>query len=120
MLISEMCREAHRNSVEKGFWDGDGHTLPQLPKDISTFLTKLMLIVTEVAEAAEVLREWGHMREVSWVPELHDRVHLAEELADILIRTADLAGALDLDLAGAVESKMHWNKSRPFLHGKLA
>ena len=34
------------------------------------------------------------------------------ELADALIRIGDLAGALDLDVAGAVREKLAYNKQR--------
>jgi len=119
MTITELVNEAHRNSVEHDFWP-DGHGIADMPEDIDLLLSKLMLIVTEVAEAAEALREWGHMREVSQSPELHDREHLGEELADIIIRVGDFAGALGLDLESAIASKMARNRERPRMHGKLA
>jgi hypothetical protein len=39
------------------------------------------------------------------------------ELADAVIRIADLCGALGLDLAAAIELKHAFNVSRPFRHG---
>ena len=43
------------------------------------------------------------------------------ELADAVIRIADLCGALGLDLSVAVEAKHAYNVQRPFRHGgKLA
>lgn len=53
---------AHANSREKGFWDGqsDGiHLVPALV--IKTIPEKLMLIVTEIAEAMECYREGGDL-----------------------------------------------------------
>lgn len=44
----------------------------------------------------------------------------ASELADVLIRVFDLAGALGIDLEDAVQSKMAYNKTRPHRHGGKA
>ena len=44
---------------------------------------------------------------------------VSEELADILIRTADFAAALGLDLDQAVQDKMTKNEGRPWKHGRL-
>lgn len=41
------------------------------------------------------------------------------ELADILVRVADLSGALGIDLEEAVRVKMKYNATRPFKHGKV-
>ena len=35
------------------------------------------------------------------------------ELADVIIRVFDLAGAMKLDLGGAIEEKLNFNKIRP-------
>jgi NTP pyrophosphatase (non-canonical NTP hydrolase) len=37
---------------------------------------------------------------------------LEVELADLMIRALDLAGAMDLDLGGAVAEKLLYNQSR--------
>lgn len=66
--------------------------------------TKLSLIASEVSEALEAHRT-------------HDDGHIAEELADIVIRTMDLAEALKLDLANAIVEKVQANRLRPFKHG---
>jgi len=67
---------------------------------------KLMLIVSEVAEAME-----GHRRGLM-DDKLPDRPMLEVELADTLIRVFDLAGFLELDLAGAVIEKLAFNQTR--------
>lgn len=43
---------------------------------------------------------------------------IAEELADILIRTGDLAEEIGVDLQAAVVAKMAKNQGRPHKHGK--
>lgn len=63
-----------------------------------------MLVTTELAEAAEAWRE-------------HRNWDILEELADVLIRVFNLAGALGMDLERAVQEKYLKNLARPFLHG---
>lgn len=68
---------------------------------------KLMLIVSEVAEAME-----GHRKGLK-DDKLPHRDMLEVELADAVIRIADLAGAMGLDLGGAIAEKMAFNAVRP-------
>jgi NTP pyrophosphatase (non-canonical NTP hydrolase) len=68
---------------------------------------KLMLIVSEIAEAME-----GH-RKGLMDDKLPHRKMIEVELADAVIRIGDLAGALGLDLGGAIEEKMAFNAQRP-------
>lgn len=68
--------------------------------------TKIMLIVTELAEAVE-----AHRRNLK-DDKLPTRPGLEVELADALIRIFDLGGALGLDLAGAFQDKLLFNTSR--------
>lgn len=68
---------------------------------------KLMLIVSEIAEAME-----GH-RKGLMDDKLSHRPMIEVELADAVIRIADLAGALGLDLGGAIAEKMAFNAVRP-------
>jgi NTP pyrophosphatase (non-canonical NTP hydrolase) len=67
---------------------------------------KLMLITTEVAEAME-----GH-RKLLMDDHLPERTMLEVELADVVIRVFDLAGGLDLDVAGAIAEKLAYNAQR--------
>jgi NTP pyrophosphatase (non-canonical NTP hydrolase) len=69
--------------------------------------TKLVLIASEVCEAIEAVNS-GNVPEYS------------EELADIIIRLADLTGTQSIDIDGIVTAKHEKNKSRPYMHGKQA
>lgn len=92
--INELIKECHSIARANGFWD---KTTP--------FSTKLMLIVTEVAECCEADRK-------------NDQKNIAEELADTCIRIFDLCGGYGIDLEEAIKEKMKVNKNRPYLHNK--
>jgi len=101
MRIGEMVGAAYLNAHAKGFWDDRD------PHDRLHALAALMLITTEVAEAAEAVRQPNYG-------------NLPEELADVCIRVFDLAGALQIDLEQEILTKMGRNASRPRMHGKEA
>jgi NTP pyrophosphatase (non-canonical NTP hydrolase) len=66
----------------------------------------LMLIVSEVAEAME-----GERKDL-YDTHLPHRKMAEVELADVLIRIFDYAGAFGYDLTGAVAEKLAYNKKR--------
>ena len=110
MTIEELAVQSHANAVDKGFWeDMDVH-------NHDTIATKLMLIVSECSEALEALRDEGTDGDInnsSGKPE-----GFPAELADIMIRVADLAEACDINLEYWVGAKMAYNKGRPYKHGR--
>lgn len=78
----------------------------------------LALVNTEVAEAIEdvVAGRWGTTKNEKGKPE-----GLGSELADIIIRVGDDAGALGIDLAAELRAKLDYNRTRSHKHGgKLA
>jgi len=88
---------------------------------------KLMLIVTELAEAMEAYRKLP-TRVLSELqshaePRLNEEAdaiitNFQEELADVFIRLLDLSDALGFDLHAAACEKMAINEGRPHKHGK--
>jgi len=115
-------------------------------KNIPDFGTLLMLIVSEAAEALEDFRNHWNPEDMYYEckADKHYRaqnclgiviqdnetkdskcttcIHrkpcgIPSELADIIIRTADVAGIFGIDLAAAVLEKMEYNKNRPYRHG---
>jgi NTP pyrophosphatase (non-canonical NTP hydrolase) len=70
----------------------------------------------EVSEALECVRD-GYVigYQTGEKPE-----GLPSELADIVIRVADLCGHLGINLERAIEVKMQYNATRPHKHGRLA
>ncbi len=107
MTINELVEESHATAVEKGWWpEGEGVNIPE----------KLCLIHSEVSEALESYRKdeppfWYSLTKVG-KPE-----GIVTELADVVIRIADLCGQNKWNLLEALEAKMAYNKTRPFRHG---
>ncbi len=98
--ISALAKAAHRCALEHGW-----HTTPAtFADDPKVILSWLMLIVTEVAEAAEAVR---HGNEANF----------AEELADVVIRVFDTSEALGIDIEAEIVKKMATNEQRPIRHG---
>lgn len=101
-LLQHVC---HTASTAAGWWEDidTGDRIIDRPHVVGE---KLMLIVSEVSEAME-----AHRKDLM-DDKLPHRLGVEVELADALIRIADLAGALGLDLGGAVAEKMAFNKTR--------
>ena len=73
-------------------------------------IAELGLITTEVAEAIEVVRRGVDCDA--------DSGHLAEECADIIIRTLNFMSRWNLDAESAIVKKNAKNGEREKLHGK--
>jgi NTP pyrophosphatase (non-canonical NTP hydrolase) len=95
---------AHTTSRKAGWWT-ELHT--GAPIQVRTvFCEKLALIHGELSEALEGYRK--NLQDVH----LPHRLSVEVELADAILRILDLAGAMNLDLAGAAAEKDQYNKSR--------
>lgn len=84
--------------------ESKGFQTPQFHEG-DALLGKLMLVVTEIAEAAEAVRH-------------QDFENYKEEIADTFIRLLDLCGTQGIDPKEIVMKKMEVNLERPHLHGK--
>lgn len=104
MTLNALVKLAHQNAVEHGFWDK--------PPE---FGTSVALIHSELSEALEEVRKDKpavyHL--VTGKPE-----GWATELADAVIRIADLCGYMGIDLDAVIRDKMRYNATRPYKHGK--
>lgn len=92
--LQALIDDAHQTAVEHGWHD----TSVPLP-------VHLALIHSEVSEALQADRK-GEGAD-----------HVAEELADVVIRVMDTAAAHGFDLASTIIAKMQANKARPHRHG---
>ncbi len=94
-MLNELSKEISEWREDKGFitsW--------------KNMLEKLMLVVSEVSEAAEAYRK-------------DDKKHFKEEIADTFIRLFDICGSLNIDIEKEIKKKMEINKNRPQQHGKV-
>lgn len=103
--VITLVNECYSASKKAGWWN-DPKTGESTKNNPLTFSNKLMLIVSEIAEAMEADRK-GSMDD-----KLTHRDGREVELADAIIRICDLAGAYDLDLGGALAEKMEYNANR--------
>ena len=109
MQIKELIQEAHDTAIEKGWWDLPDRNVPEL----------LALIHSEVSEALEAYRDVGiEQLDKVWYDNANKKPEgVTIELADVLIRIADLCGEFNLDLEQALTEKMAYNKTRSYRHG---
>lgn len=102
-LIELFQKRAFDNAKAKGFCDekrNDGECL--------------MLMVSELAEAMEALRNGNPPDN-----KLPQHSNFLVELSDVVIRILNYAGENDMRLGQAIVDKMKYNEGRPHKHGKL-
>lgn len=115
MTINRMQKEAFGTAVANGFHEEE--------KSLAEFLC---LIHSEVSEALEADRHGRRANLDAYIEEgktknaflayIKDTVE--DELADVVIRVADLCGYLDINLEEHIKAKMEFNTSRGYRHGK--
>lgn len=94
MTILELQRKAYEISKAKGWYNETPTNIPE----------KLALIHSEVSEVLEAYRNY-------------EDEHIGEELADIVIRTLDLASHLGIDMEKELGIKTMKNEKREYRHG---
>lgn len=99
-----LTRVCHGLAHSSGWWT-DLKTGEDL-REHDNEMEKLMLVVTEVAEAAE-----GYRKDLA-DDKIPHRKMVEVELADAVIRIFDLAGAKGYDIGGAIAEKLVFNSTR--------
>ncbi len=102
--INEMAREVHK--ANEKWWKNINTGEPLDKSNFELKGTKLMLMVSEIAEAME-----GERKELM-DDKLPHRKMAEVELADAVIRIFDYAAAMGYDLGGAYVEKMAYNAKR--------
>jgi len=101
--FDDYSRYVHAKMKQNGFWPKAGRSFKEL----------LLLLHTEISEAAEGLRHGNQPSE--HIPAYNA---IEEELADLVIRVMDTGEGKELRLAQAIVVKMRFNQTREHKHGK--
>lgn len=139
LTITEMVKTAHTNAVDKGWWEEDrsfGECISLIHSEASEALedyrdghipTKDWYEGDSEKFRALMKQDTRLVKDIDWV-ENHLYVSMTphpgwkpcgipSELADIVIRVADLSGRHGIDLERAIKEKMAYNATRSHRHG---
>ena len=98
MQIKELQDEVTELLEDKGFGTGT-----------DTFWEKTALVHTEVSELADVVKKQGY----------DAKMYIADEVADIIIRTMNYGVMFDIDIEKAIEMKMFKNWHRGYKYNTV-
>lgn len=110
MDLGELSALAEQTAVAHGFTD-------------ASIMEDLMLMVTELAEAAEDFRARKPVNEMTYVEDARGNPKpcgIPSELADVVIRILHFSAKHKIDIRKAVSEKMAYNETREFKHGNKA
>jgi NTP pyrophosphatase (non-canonical NTP hydrolase) len=103
--LTEFAYSVHQNAIDKGFWNEDN--------GINFYIKQCAMIHSEVSEITEAIaKDQGEK--------------IVTEMADVIIRLCDLwagmnhKGLINTTLEDQLKKKSEFNKTRPYMHGKLA
>jgi NTP pyrophosphatase (non-canonical NTP hydrolase) len=102
IYMNDLAKHIYQNNVKAGWWT-DLETGEPLDRNVGELLC---LVHSEISEAME-----GHRKSLM-DDKLPNRSMFEVELADVFIRIFDIAGKHNLDLGGAIEEKLEYNKNR--------
>ena len=103
--LTEFSYSVHQNAVDKGFWNENN--------GVNFYIKQCAMIHSEVSEIVEAIAK-DHGEKI------------VTEMADVIVRLCDLWAGMNHDgliktsLENQLREKAAYNKTRPYMHGKLA
>jgi len=114
--LNDLAKECYSNAASKGFHEEDDN-----PHRFAEYIANLHGEVSELWEAHrkgalhDACNKVKRMEELG-IPGL---TNAEEEIADIIIRALDTAEGIEIKNIGlAIQFKMAYNRTRPYMHGK--
>lgn len=121
--IEQLVTQSYWTAREHGWWEAWPLAMTMRRQESSRIAEKIALMHSELSEALEEVRKKDnhglglYHALAPGEPEHPKPEGFVVELADVMIRIADLCGALNLDLEGAIQAKLAYNETRSYKHG---
>lgn len=116
--LTRIADAAHENALAHGFYDDIVKLMMVAPNEKYELIAYRDFVLSQIAKIGGECGECVDAIQHGALTESDKCDHLCEELADIIIRTFDLCGYLNVDIGEAVKAKMLKNEGRPYKHGK--
>ena len=113
--FNKFQKECYEIARDHGFHDDDAG-LAEIALLRLQFTSRLARVHSEISEAHDWVQRGKPVTSVWWEGSKPEGVSI--ELADAIIRIADMAETYGIDLASALEMKMAYNRTREYRHGK--